>query len=370
MYGSFRVGRIFGIPVRLHWSLLAIGGLLAFQLADGLLPDAHPGHSTATYTAVGAAAAVVFFVTVLAHELAHALTARRYSMPVESIDLWALGGVTRLRSAARSPKAEWRIAAAGPLMSLLCAAVFALAAYIVEHGPGRGLIPIALWWLAVVNAILAVFNALPAAPLDGGRVLSGVLWRMNGDRFRASQTAAIAGWMLGWLLTGLGVALIVRHDDGIFICFLGLFLVGASRTEQHAAELRGSIAGTRVRDVTWFGVAHASGETEARTMLRQRLRMGGLGVVAVHDEDGRVTGYVSEGQLVRARDGGKGHTPLKTLAVPADRVGRAELDEELSDALSRIQPRLPMVAVWDSEQLVGIVANDAVEERFAGRTDG
>jgi hypothetical protein len=193
---------------------------------------------------------------------------------------------------------------------------------------------------------------------------------MNGDRFRASQTAAIAGWMLGWLLAGLGVALIVRHDDGIFICFLGLFLVGASRTEQHAAELRGSIAGTRVRDVTWFGVAHASGETEARTMLRQRLRMGGLGVVAVHDEDGRVTGYVSERQLVRARDGGKGHTPLKTLAVPADRVGRAELDEELSDALSRIQPRLPMVAVWDSDQLVGIVANDAVEERLAAGHDG
>jgi Zn-dependent protease len=316
------------------------------------------------------AAADVLFVTALAHEPAHALTARRNSMPEESIDLWAHGGVTRLRSAAHSPKAEWRIAAAGPLMSLLCAAVFALAAYIVEQGPGRGLIPIALWWLAVVNAVLAVFNALPAAPLDGGRILSGVLWRIHGDRFRASQTAAIAGWILGWLLVGLGVALTVRHGNGIFIGLLGLFLVGAARTEQHAAELRSAIAGTRVRDVTWFGVAHASGDTDARTMLRQRMRMGGLGVVAVQDEDGRVTGYVSEGQLVRARDGGRGHARLKALAVPADRVGRAELDEDLSDALSRIQPRLPMVAVWDSDQLVGMLANDAVEERLAAKPDG
>jgi Zn-dependent protease len=369
MHGSFRVGRIFGIPVRLHWSLLAIGGLLAFQLAGGLLPDAHPGHSTITYTAVGAAAAVVFFVTVLAHELAHALTARRYAMPVESIDLWALGGVTRLRSAARTPKAEWRIAAAGPLMSLLCALLFALAAYVVEQGPGAGLIPIVLWWLAVVNLVLAVFNALPAAPLDGGRVLSGVLWRLSGDRFRASQTAAVAGWMLGWTLVGLGVTLTLRHGNGIFIGLLGLFLVGAARAEQHAAEIRGSIAGTRVRDVTWFGVARASSDTDARTMLRQRLRMGGLGVVAVNDEDGSVAGFVSEGQLERARDGGRGDTPLRVLAVPADRVGRAELDEELSDALSRIHPRLPMVAVWDSDELVGMVANDAVEERLARPTD-
>jgi Zn-dependent protease len=364
MHGSFRVGRIFGIAVGLHWSLLAIGGLLAFQLAEGLLPDAHPGHSTVTYSAVGAAAAVLFFVTVLAHELAHALVARHYAMPVEGIDLWALGGVTRLRSAARTPQAEWRVAAAGPLMSLLCAGLFALAAYLVEQGPGAGLIPIALWWLAVVNAVLAVFNVLPAAPLDGGRILSGVLWRLSGDRFRASQTAAVAGWMLGWLLVGLGVAQTVRHANGAFVGFLGLFLVVAARAEQHAAELRAAMAGTRVRDVTWFGVAHASGDTEARTMLRQRVRMGGLGVVAVEDGDGRVTGFVSEGQLVRARDGGRGHTRLGQLAVPSEHVGRAELDEELSDALSRIKPRMPMVSVWDDEHLVGMVANDAVEERF------
>jgi Zn-dependent protease len=365
MYGSFRVGRILGIPVRLHWSLPAIGGLLAFQLAGGFLPAAHPGHSTFTYSAVGAVAAVVFFATVLAHELAHAVTARHYSMPVESIDLWALGGMTRLRSAAGSPKAEWRIAAAGPLMSLFCAAVFALAAFAVYQGGGSGLVPITLWWLAVVNAVLAVFNALPAAPLDGGRVLSGLLWRRNGDRFRASRTAARAGWVLGWLLVGLGVAETLRNGSGIFIGLLGLFLAGAARAERRAAELRNAIAGTRVRDVTWFGVAQAAGGTEARTMLGERLRMGGLGVVAVTDESGRVTGFVSEGQLERARDGGHGGTPLRDLAVSADRVGRAEPDEELADAMSRIQPRLPMIAVWDEDELVGMIANDAVDRRLA-----
>jgi Zn-dependent protease len=336
----------------LHWSLLAIGGLLAFQLADGLLPDAHPGHSTVTYTAVGAAAAVVFFVAVLAHELAHALTARRYSMPVEGIDLWALGGVTRLRSAAHSPKAEWRIAAAGPLVSLLCSGVFGLAAYLLEQGPGPGLIPIALWWLAVVNAVLAVFNALPAAPLDGGRILSGVLWRLHGDRFRASQTAAVAGWMLGWLLVGLGVALTVRDGNGIFIGFLGLFLVVAARTEQHAAELRSSIAGRRAAmpGSAW----PTSGETDAA--MRAADAHGRPGVVAC--DDGGAPGYVARGSWYEPAM--RRVTPRSSaLAVPAI-APDAELDEELSDA-PRASSRLPWSRSGTVEQLVGMPANDAVK---------
>jgi Zn-dependent protease len=371
MRGSFRIGRIFGIPVGLHWSLLAVGGLLAFQLTDGLLPNAHPGHSTITYSVVGVGAAVVLFLTVLAHELAHALVARRHAMSVEGIDLWALGGVTRLRSAARTPQAEWRVAAAGPLMSFFCAGAFALTAFLVDRGARTGLIPVALWWLAIVNGVLALFNVLPAAPLDGGRILSGVLWRVSGDRFRASRTAAVAGWMLGWLVVGLGVAQSVLYDvaGGILTGVLGLFLVVAARAEKRAAKMRAQMAGTRVRDVTWFGVARAAPDTDARTMLRQRRRMGGLGVVAVEDGEGQVTGFVSEGQLRRAHDDGRGHTLIGTLAVPSHQVGRAGLDEDLSDALSRVQSRMPLVTVWDDENLVGMIVNDAVEERLAGATD-
>ena len=365
MHGSFRIGRIFGIPVGLHWSLLAIGALLAYQLADGLLPDAHPGHGTAAYVLVGCLGTALFFLTVLAHELAHALTAHHYAMRVEGIDLWALGGVTRMRSAARTPRAEWRVAAAGPLVSLLCAALAAVSAFLVER-QSSGLLSVALWWLAIVNAILAVFNVLPAAPLDGGRILSGLLWKRHGDRFRASRTAALAGWMLGWLLFGMGVALALRHRNGIFSAFVGLFLVVAARAEDRATDMRATIAGTRVRDVTWFGVARASGDSDVSSMLGQRLRMGGLGIVAVVDRDGKVTGLVSEGQLRRARERGKGSSRLADLAVPVDRVGRAELDDELSDALSRLRPRLPVLTVWDSGDLVGVVAGDAVEERLAG----
>src|SRR5437868_3869410 len=158
MAGTLRVGKILGVPIGIHWTLFAIGLLLTLNLATGNLPYAHPGQDTWVYWVVGAVTTAVFFAAVLAHEVGHAIVARRHGVGVEGIDLWLLGGMARLSDEVPSPKAEWRIAAAGPAVSVLVAVMFGAAAFAFGHSGAPVLATEALAWLAVVNGILAVFN--------------------------------------------------------------------------------------------------------------------------------------------------------------------------------------------------------------------
>ena len=167
------LGHYGGVRVDAHWSVLVIVALLTELLAASVLPDAAPHHSRAAYIGIAAAGAVVFLAGLLAHELAHALVARHYGMPVQRITLWMLGGMTELGGEPPSPRADALVAAAGPATSLVLGGGFAGLAWLA----GGGLLGSALAWLAVVNVFLGVFNLLPGAPLDGGRLLRALLWR-------------------------------------------------------------------------------------------------------------------------------------------------------------------------------------------------
>jgi len=172
MNDTIRLGRIAGIPIGVNWTVIGIAALMAWSLAGRLLPGEVPGLDPAAYWAAGAGVAVLFLASLLAHELAHAVVARRNGIGVDGITLWLLGGVARLRGEARTPGAEARIAIVGPLTSLAVGAV----AFAVAAGLGRldlagppALAVVAAQWLAVVNVVLGVFNLIPGAPLDGGR---------------------------------------------------------------------------------------------------------------------------------------------------------------------------------------------------------
>src|SRR5580765_3382581 len=147
MPGSLRIGKIFGVPVGIHWTLLAIGALLTFDLATASLPSAHPGHADWVYWAAGAVTSILFFGAVLAHEIGHAVVARRYHVGVEGIDLWLLGGMARLSDDAPTPKAEWRIAAAGPVVSVVATVLFLGGAIGLNVLGAPGLVSAALAWL-------------------------------------------------------------------------------------------------------------------------------------------------------------------------------------------------------------------------------
>ena len=185
--GSLHLGRVSGISVKVHWSVALISMLLGVSLVQPIgVPAA-------------ALAVVAFMASILVHEFAHALTARRFGVGTESIQLWALGGVARLDRPSPSAKAEGWIAAAGPIGSIAIALV-SLASWTLlgATDSGSGYVAV-LGWLGIINALLAVFNLLPGSPLDGGRIVKAVRWAMHGDQYRAAREAAgPASWWAGW----------------------------------------------------------------------------------------------------------------------------------------------------------------------------
>jgi Zn-dependent protease len=346
--GSLSLGKISGIPFLVHWSVLLVAALFGSSLA-------------AEYGWPGAGLAIgAFLGSILAHELAHALVARRFGITTRSIQLWALGGVARLDREATTPRAEGWIAVAGPLMSLAIGgaslgAMFALAAAGVT-GSVLGV----LGWLGIINVVLAVFNLLPGAPLDGGRILKAVRWRIHGDRFRAAREAANAGKALGFSLAGVGMVMLLQGRPGLMLVVTGMFIAMNAKAETIAANLAERLNGVRVGELTWFGVAHATGETDADTILWQRSRLGEAGIVAVDREGGdpnspELVGIVSEEQLLALPRDQRPWVTLSSLMLPLQHVTRAHPDEELAAVLSRLDPRAPVVTVWREGKLLGVV---------------
>jgi len=358
MRGSIRIGRIAGVPVGAHWSLLAIGLLLSTQLAQTILPQAHPGQSTSSYWALGLLAAVLFFAAVLAHEISHAVVARRLGVGVEGIDLWALGGLARLAKEPDRPGAELAIAVAGPIGSFAAAGLFFGAEVALRALGAPPVVASTFAWLSATNIVLAVFNLLPAAPLDGGRVLRAIVWRATGSRWRAMRVSARAGQAFGFLLIGGGLWLLLLGRSGLFIPVVGWFLLNSARMEEVGARTEAALIGKQVRDATWFGVARATDATDVSTMLWESSRMGPARVVAVERFDGSIAGLVSEDQLWRVPEEQRGWVRLAQLAVPLDQMAQAGLDEPLMDAARRMNPHAPVVTVWDAGRLVGVVTAD------------
>jgi Zn-dependent protease len=232
-----RLGTIAGIDVRVHWSLLIVAGLLTLTLAGDLLPAAVPGIAGPAALVLGLTGAVLFLGSILGHELAHSLVAQRNGIGVKRITLWLLGGLAELEDEPRSAGAEFRIAIAGPAMSLGLAAVLAAAA--VSAGLVTTPIAVVFGWLALVNVVLALFNLFPAAPLDGGRILRAALWSRSGDRWTAMATAAGAGRVFGGALAGLGVVQVVNGwGNGVWTVLLAWFVWSAASGERAYARQR------------------------------------------------------------------------------------------------------------------------------------
>src|SRR3990170_4295051 len=192
---GWRVGRVAGIELAIHPSWLVIAFLVTYSLAESLFPRQFRGWSDAQYWLVAGATAALFFASVLAHELSHALVARRLGLKVEGITLFIFGGATTIDSDSRTPREEALIAIAGPATSLGLGGIFVAADFAVTQPQVGALIG----WLGVVNLVLGVFNLIPGFPMDGGRVLRALLWRMRGDRLVATRNAAVVGRLLAYL---------------------------------------------------------------------------------------------------------------------------------------------------------------------------
>ena len=226
MRQTIRIGTFNGIAVGVNWSVAAILALFAWELAVYVLPT-HSGHADAADWMAGVIGAVVLLGSLLAHEVSHALVATHNGVRVRSITLFVFGGVAQLEGEAHTPGADFRIAAVGPGVSLLLAMTFGVFQLVAIAAGIHGLPVGVLSWLWEINLLLAIFNVIPAAPLDGGRILRAGLWQRSGDHFRASVTAARAGRFFAVILVVLGALAFVSTDSviGLWPALIGLFLL-------------------------------------------------------------------------------------------------------------------------------------------------
>jgi len=336
--GTIPLGRIAGVPVRLNWSMLLIFWLVVWSLAEELLPSAAPDAARAADWAAALVAGVLFYASLLVHELAHSVVARRRGIEVEGITLWLFGGVARLRGEATSAQAELRIAIVGPLTSLGIAVACALVALALSALQAPALPVAVAVWLSVVNGMLAAFNVLPAFPLDGGRVLRAALWRRRGDKRSATRTAARAGTVFGWLLAAGGVVELFTTGSagGLWFVVLGWFLVNAARSEAGQSAARDALRGVRVGDVMTRDPLVVPDWIVLQEFVDSYAMRHRFTTFPVRDLDGNVDGLISPAQAKPIPPEQRRAVRVRDVALPLSQVPTARAEEPLLDLLERM----------------------------------
>ena len=233
----------FKVGIDLTWVLLAV--LVTWSLASGLFPAYFEGYSSATYWWMGAAGAMGLFISIVFHEFWHSMVARRYGLPMKGITLFIFGGVAEMEDEPQNAKTEFLMAIAGPISSVVLGGIFLLLAWAVAAGDWSAPVAAVLQYLGWLNFILAVFNMLPAFPLDGGRVLRSILWSLKGDLRWSTRIASAIGSGMGMLLIVLGLVTFISGGfiAGIWYFLIGMFIRGAAQMSYRQVLLRRALGG-------------------------------------------------------------------------------------------------------------------------------
>ncbi|MFO7586945.1 MAG: site-2 protease family protein [Gemmatimonadota bacterium] len=357
MTGQFRLGSVLGFEIRIDFSWFVIFFLILWTFSAGAFPSQVPGRSSATYVAMGTIGTLLFFASLVAHELAHSVVARRRGIPVEGITLFIFGGMARTRLEAEEPGDEFAIAIVGPLSSLLIAAAFwAVGLLGGELGWGPEITVVARY-LAFLNVALAVFNMLPGFPLDGGRVFRAAVWRATGDVRKATRWASTGGAWLGYGLMGLGVLQLFAGAvlGGLWFLFIGWFLRSVALTGYRQHVLRRLLDDVPARDVMRRDPdALPPGITlqEAVDEHFMRRRHHAFPIV---DEDGRPVGLLTMNQVKAIPRARWTDLHVRDVMTPAAEisVGPDESVVRVMELLGEVDARRALVVRGD--RLVGLV---------------
>ena len=372
--GSIRLGRILGVPLSMDLGVLLIGGLLTWSLAGVILPNGAPGLVSTVYWTVGIIGALLFLGSLLAHEMAHAVVARRNEVQVEGITLWLFGGFAQFENEPRSPGAEFRITAAGPATSLGLAAAFAASAYGLAAIGTPDVYVTMLAWLAVINGFLGVFNLLPGAPLDGGRILAAAIWKVRGDRVTGRIGAANAGKVVGLVLVGLGVLemFALGGYGGVWTALIGWFLFSAARAEHTHFVGERALGDTTVGQAMAADPPTTSTWTSVADLVDGPLRHTNHSAIAVTDWQGRGVGIVTMDEVRRVPAERWSSTTVAEIIGDGSQLLTAEPGERLTEVIDRMGPGGPAHVVVVAEgSLVGILGPDEVRRSIElGRLRG
>ncbi len=362
MGSGWKVARLAGIDISIHPSWLVIAFLITYSLAGSQFPRQFRGWTEGQYWIVAGATAALFFGSVLAHELSHAILARRFGLKVEGITLFIFGGVTSIDTDSRTPREEALIAAAGPATSLLIGAILVGIDVFVDQ-PQLGAL---IGWLGFVNIALGIFNLIPGFPMDGGRVLRALIWKLRGDRLTATRNAAVVGRLLAYALVGLGVFIALQPGgivSGLWLAVIGWFLSNAAETTLMQAGVERSLNGVRVRDAMDPNPPAVSPNETVAELVNERMLGGEDRSYLVRHEDGGLAGIVTLKDVSRlARDDWPFARVTDIMTRFADLVTISP-DAPMADALHLIQAKvvgqLPVVEP-DSRVPLGMVTRRGI----------
>ena len=359
MGASARLGRIAGIEVGFHWSLAVVFVFIVWTLASQVLPSVVPDQPQSAYWLVSSVAALLFYLSLLSHEMGHALVARRLGVKVDGITLWIFGGVARLRGDAATPGMEAKITIAGPIVSLALGILFGAATFALDATGGPPLVEGGCAWLAGSNAILLLFNLVPAFPLDGGRLLRAWLWKRSGDRYRATSGAAWLGRMCALLMIGIGLLelFVLGQLSGLWLIFLAWFLMSAARSEQSQVLMRGALRGVRVGDVMSRDPIVAPGWITVDEFMRTYVPAQHAGVYPLKTFDGALDGLVTLSRLAQVPPDERRVRRVRDFGRGIDEVAKASPGELLTAVLDRLSAADDgQILVVDGGKLVGMLS--------------
>ena len=364
--GSIRIARLLGIDIRIHFSWFLIFFIVVLSLADSFGAENVTWSDTKSFV-IAVIAAVLFFLSVLGHELAHALVARRFGMDVSSITLFVLGGVANLAKEPPSAISEFLMAAAGPATSIVIGLIgIALAVFapsLIQSAPALQPIQPVAKYIGTINLYLAVFNLLPGFPLDGGRVFRSIVWGILKDRLAATRIAARGGQVVAALLVLAGVVLAFRLDatiNGLWLAFIAYFLWNAATSTLQQERITSVVSGAKVGPLMTTDFKSTPPGVMVGQVIRELVLPMNLRAIPVVSGD-RFVGLVAIGDLRKVDQARWAETPVEAVMTPASEFPTVSPDDPLSTALERFGATdLPLLAVIKDGRLVGVLYREAV----------
>jgi Zn-dependent protease len=365
MRPSIRLFRVFGIDIGLHYSWFVIALLIVFFLS-GDFQRANPQGGAGIAGLLAVATALLFFASILVHELSHAAVANARGMPVKSITLFALGGVANVERESTDAKSEFFVAIVGPLTSLSIGlffyAIAGLAGWRFDSGtPSKPLLA-SMVWLGYINMMIAAFNMIPGYPLDGGRVLRSIIWLINRDVARATKIAAGIGQFvaIAFIVAGMIGFLYTGAIGGLWLAFIGWFLSNAAASSQANVRVSNAISHSQVGDVMSQDCPTVDGNIDLRTFAEEHLLRTGRRCFVV-SQNGQHLGLVAIGDLKRIERARWPFTTVADVAVPFDSVPTVTPAAPLTQALELMaKENITQLPVLSNGKLVGVVSRGQV----------
>lgn len=358
---SWRVMRIFGIPVEINITWIIIFGLVAIILTNNFFPLVFPGQSSSAYLFLGVLTTVMFFASLIAHELSHSIVAINNGIGIRKITLFIFGGISELTAEPAEPRIELKMALAGPAMSLAIAIVLGIMAAVLNSVGANRLIVMPLIYLAQINGFLAVFNMLPGFPLDGGRVLRAIIWGATKSIHRATAIAARGGELLAMIFLLLGLFLLTQGQlgNGLWIMLLGWFLGQAAVQSFEQSKITESLENIRVSQIMTKDVQHVPAELSLDKLVADYFLKYRFGRFPV-ERAGHIIG------IVTIRDVGK-VPPEQWSLLMTDSISRP-IEEETRvspeipalKAMDMLARGVPHLLVYNNTDLVGIVTRNDI----------